>query len=626
MLFASNYSAITAVDLKVVVVGHVDHGKSTFIGRLLYETGTLPAQRCEEIKAAAERRSMPIEWSFALDALQAERDQAVTIDTTEVCFQSGIRRYVVIDAPGHREFLRNMISGAARADAAMLVVDAAEGLQNQSRLHAYLVKMIGVTQVIVLVNKMDLVGNSERRFDEVAEQIREYCTSIGLQPAHIVPISAREGTNLVRADGVMRWYDGPSAVEALDALRRPETPSDLPLRIPIQDVYHFDGRRIIVGRVESGVLRSGDTVVFSPSNERGAVASIECWPRTVAEAHAGEAVGLTLTNEVFVERGAVISHVEQGPTISDVFRGRIFWLGREDADLKGEYKLKLATQEIPVKIQSIDRIIDTVSLAQSSGSRIQRNYVAEVVLRTRRPIALDPHHRIAHTGRFVLTSDYEIVGGGTAFMDGFPDQRSALFRPKSHLFAVGHRVTPAARQQRNGHVGAVIWFTGLSGSGKSTLAMAVELALFDKGLQVYALDGDNIRHGLNADVGFSPQDRVENIRRVGAVAQLFADAGLIVITALISPYSSDRKRLRERLGSRFHEVYIRASLDACERRDPKGLYRRARAGDISDFTGISAPYEEPEAPHLVVDTVVNDVEESTRLIVEYVERAVCACA
>lgn len=609
-------------EVKVIVVGHVDHGKSSTIGRLLYEAGALPLRKVAEIKAASDRRGVKMEWSFLLDSLQAERDQAVTIDTTDVRLRSAKRGYLIIDAPGHREFLRNMITGAARSNAAMLIVDATEGMRNQSRLHAYLLNLIGVEEIVVAVNKMDLIDYSESDFARLCAEIRDYFTTIGLRPSAIIPISAREGDNLYTSSAAMPWYDGPTIIEAFDSFRPVAPSTALPMRAPVQDVYHFDGRRIIVGRVESGILRPGDEILFSPSNECAVVASVASWPLSgsIAEVHTGQVFGLTLQDEVFVQRGDVISHHEDPPAITDVFCGKIFWLGKGGAAPGSEYKLKLGTAEVPVKLQSIEQIVHTSNLAEDLGGIVQRNQVADVVLRAKQKVALDDFTRIAATGRFVLNHGHEIVGGGIASMKGFPDQRPTLFGAPAHIFGVGHSVTAEARTKRNGHSGVVIWFTGLSGAGKSTLAMTVEQLLFQRGMQSYVLDGDNVRHGLNADLRFSPRDRVENIRRVGEVANLFADAGLIVIVALISPYRADRDRVRERLGDAFHEVYIRADLATCERRDPKGLYRRARAGEISEFTGVSAPYEEPETPDLVIDTTASSVEVSAREICDYIGR------
>ncbi len=616
--------------LKIVIVGHVDHGKSTLIGRLLYETDSLPPGKVEELKAVSARRRMAIEWSFVLDAFQAERDQAVTIDTTQIWFKTAARDYVIIDAPGHREFLKNMVSGAAAADAAVLVVDAAEGVREQTRRHGYLLHLLGVRQVAVAVSKMDLVGYDERRFNEVARDITHYLGEIGVVPTFIVPISGRDGDNVAvnraavpgEASPAMAWYDGPSLLAALERFQTVTRPVDQPLRLPIQDVYKFDERRILAGRIESGILRVGDRLLFSPSNRTARVKAIEVWNADAEclEARAGQSVAIILDEQVFVERGEMASHETLPPMLSTVFRTTVFWLGQKPLEVDATYKLKLGTREARVRVQSIERVIDTDTLAGQPGDRVERNGVGEVVLRCREILALDEYRDLARTGRFVVVDDYDTVAGGVISMEGYPDQRSAFGVKSQNLTSVEHRISADHRTERNGHCGGVLWFTGLSGSGKSTLAMAVEQTLFKKGYHVYVLDGDNVRGGLNANLGFSPEDRAENIRRVGEVAALFADSGVICITAFISPYRADRERARAAAKGGFHEVFIRAGLDACERRDPKGLYRKARAGKIADFTGISAPYEPPSRAELVVDTEAASVEDSVREIVEYVER------
>jgi bifunctional enzyme CysN/CysC len=388
----------------------------------------------------------------------------------------------------------------------------------------------------------------------------------------------------------------------------------------VQDVYKFDQRRIVAGRVEAGRLEVGDEVVFSPSNKTARIRSIETFavPETPTSAAAGESVGVTLETQIFVERGEVMSHLDDAPMETNVFKGRLFWLGGEPLTVGAQYTLKLGTLECPVTVEAIDRVVDTEALDRDDKERIERNAVGEVVLRTRRLLALDEHHVSAATGRFVLVHDYVPVAGGQISMEGYPDQRNLVTVRSTNITAVGHGVTLDARTARNGHQGAVLWFTGLSGAGKSTLALALEAELFAKGYQVYVLDGDNIRGGLNANLGFSPEDRAENIRRVGEVANLFADAGFIVISSFISPYRSDRQRARAAAGERFHEIYVKAPLQLCEERDPKGLYRRARAGEITDFTGIQSPYEEPDDPQLVVDTSTLAVEDAIAQLLEYV--------
>lgn len=606
--------------MRIVIVGHVDHGKSTLVGRLFHDTGSLPDGKYEAIRAMCERRGMPFEYAFLMDAFQAERDQGVTIDTAQIWFKTALRDYVIIDAPGHREFLKNMVTGAAASDAALLLIDANEGVREQSRRHGYLLHLLGVRQVAVAINKMDLVDYSQARFEEVEREYRAYLESIGVTPTFVIPVSAREGANIAERAPAMDWWTGPTVLEALDRFDVVTQADDLPLRLPIQDVYKFDDRRIFAGRIESGRLAVGDTVLFSPSNRTAIVRSIEAWsvPNAPVDAAAGQSVGFTLDDQIFAERGEIVSHEAAPPVETDVFRARLFWLGQRPLTVGERYKLKLHTSEAEVDVQSIERVIDTGDLSSHKADSVPRNAVAEVVLRTRKMLALDPFTAAPTTGRFVLVDGYDIAGGGIVSMEGYADQRHLITRRATNVQRVEHDIATGTREQRNGHRGGVLWFTGLSGAGKSTLAVAVEQRLFNLGWQVYVLDGDNVRHGLNADLGFSPEDRAENIRRVGEVAALMSRAGMLVITAFISPYRSDRDRARAAAGDRFHELFIHADLDVCEQRDPKGLYRKARAGEIGDFTGISAPYEAPAAPELTVDTGAEDVETCVARIVDYV--------
>ncbi|MGH6930474.1 MAG: adenylyl-sulfate kinase, partial [Dongiaceae bacterium] len=347
-------------------------------------------------------------------------------------------------------------------------------------------------------------------------------------------------------------------------------------------VYKFDDRRILVGRIETGRLAVGDRLLFSPSNKTARVASIESWnaPAPATEVHAGQSIGITLDEQLFVERGEVASLESDPPIETNVFRGRLFWLGHQPLAVGQEYRLRIATRDVPAIVQSIERLYDTENLDErADAAEVPRHGVADVILRTRAILALDEAQDMPRTGRFVFSDGVNILAGGIIDMTGYPDQRDALTVRSSNISAVSHRISADHRSARNGHRGGVLWFTGLSGSGKSTLALALEARLFAKGYHVYVLDGDNVRTGLNANLGFSPKDRAENIRRVGEVAGLFADAGFLVISSFISPYRADRERARAAAGSSFHEIYIQAPLAVCEQRDPKGLYRRARTGE-----------------------------------------------
>ena len=563
------------------------------------------------------------EWSFLMDALQTERDQGITIDTTQIWLKTETRDVVIIDAPGHKEFLKNMITGAAQADAALVLIDAKEGIREQSKRHGYLLHLLGVRQIAVLVNKMDMVGYDEAVFRAIEQEYSEYLNTVGVVPTCFIPISAREGDLIVEHSSAMPWYKGGSVTETLDRFEVAAAADDLPLRFPIQDVYKFDERRILAGRIESGMIKVGDSLIFSPSNARATVASIESWPLGgVKEAHAGESVGITLDNQIFVERGHVASHLGDAPIITNYFKARIFWLGHKPLEMEKRYKIKLATTEIQAEIRSIEHVIDSDTLAHVKAERVERNNVAEVVFRTRGLVAVDDFNRNPRLGRFVIQQDYDVAGGGIISLDGVFDQRAALTGQQvksKNIFDVDFGVTPDQRAVINGHMGGILWLTGLSGSGKSTIAKLLQKRLFDKGYSVFGLDGDNIRKGLNRDLGFSPDDRKENIRRVGEVAALFAQSGTIVICSFISPYRDDRRQVRAIAPDSFHNIYIKASVEACERRDTKGLYKQAREGKIAEFTGISAPYEVPVNPDQVVDTEAHSIEECVAQLVHYVE-------
>lgn len=595
----------------IVIAGHVDHGKSTLVGRLLYETGSLPDGKLEELQRTSEKRGADMEWAFALDALQMERDQGITLDTTRVWFQSDKRSYVIIDAPGHKEFLRNMITGAAAADGAVLVVDAVEGLSEQTRSHAYLLALLGVRQLIVAINKMDKVDNAEDRFAIVRDDVTGYLKDIGITPRTVLPVSAKRGDNLTGSP--QDWWAGPTLLDALDTLQPRGSRIDGPLRLPVQDLYRRPDKRFIVGRIEQGRLRVGDTVSVWPGGQQARVVSLDTGgAESRIAADAGQSIALTLDDELFVERGHVLT-AGPSPVAANAIRVRLFWLDRQPLAVGDKLTLRLATAAHQATVAAVDSVIDVQSLAEQDGDAVPYNGIADVVLRSRSKMVFDAGEGGLATGRGALVRDDRIVGGFTvaATADGV-DERV--------LIPVDHSVGAGERALANGHRGGVLWLTGLSGSGKSTLAMALQRRLFDRGFQAYVLDGDNVRGGLNKDLGFSPDDRSENIRRIAEAARLFADAGIIVITAFISPYREDRHNARGVVGDGFSEVFVKAGLDACEARDPKGLYARARAGEIPEFTGITAPYEEPQNPDLAVDTEALSEDGAVNALVALVDR------
>jgi bifunctional enzyme CysN/CysC len=605
--------------LKIVFVGHVDHGKSTLIGRILHDTDSLPEGKIDMIKKACAAENMEFEFAFLLDALLEEQEQNVTIDTTQIPFRTKRRRYVIIDAPGHKEFLKNMITGASNADAAILVIAASEGVKEQSRRHAYLLSMLGIKQIIVVVNKMDLADYSEKRFREIKSEYQRFLVDLGMEARCFVPASAKTGDNVAARCEKMKWYHGPTVLEALDTTEPTPSLVDLPLRFCVQDIYRFDERRIIAGRVETGTLRVGDELVFSPANKTSTVHSIERW-NSIADgsASAGDSIGITLAEQIFVERGYVASHQTDTPIETNRFHADVFWITREPMRIGKLYSVRLSTQEVKCHVVSIEQVLDSSTLKAKidKQERLERNEVGRLILQTRAPLVLDNYDRVANLGRFVVVDDGMICGGGIVFGGTYTDR---VVAKSKNIFWTGGKITPRQRSLQLGHRGAVVWFTGLSGAGKSTIAQALERELFARGMHTYVLDGDNIRHGLNSNLGFSPEDRVENIRRVSEVAKLMADSGAVAITAFISPYQMDRRRAREIAlegNAEFVEVFVDAPLDVCEARDPKQLYKKARAGEIRDFTGIDAPYEPPEDPEIVVHTDRQTVDESIATILE----------
>ena len=608
--------------MKIVIVGHVDHGKSTFVGRLFYDTGSLPTGKYEQLVRIAEKRGVPFEWANLMDSLQSERDQNITIDTAQIWFSTPRRQYVIIDAPGHKEFLKNMITGAANADAALLLIDAHEGVQEQSRRHGYLLHLLGINQVVVLVNKMDLVDYSEKVFNSIEAEYRVFLKKLGVEPKLFIPMAAKLGDNIVKNSENTPWYKGFPVVGAIDNLFQVGAPpTHLPFRFPIQDIYRFDHRRILAGRIESGTVKVGDRLVFAPRNKGGIVKTIERWSAPQSEsASAGESIGITLTEQIFVERGHVGSQEHDAPIVATEFQANLFWLGRQNLEVGKKYKLKLTTQEVECEVVSIQKIIDASTLAEATTDRnyVARNDVAELTLRTKYAVAFDNHNRIPEAGRFVIVDRKEVSGGGIILHGKYPESTGKA--RSTNVTWHKTKVSADSRALRNGHKGALIWLTGLSGSGKSTVATELENELFHHGRNTYVLDGDNVRHGLCGDLGFSPEDRKENIRRVGEVAHIMADAGLIVITTFISPYIEDRQRVRQIMeGHEFVEVYVKCPLEVCKERDPKGLYKKALAGEIKEFTGLTAPYEAPVKPEIVLETEKQTVAESVATIMDYIK-------
>jgi bifunctional enzyme CysN/CysC len=598
----------TRPQVRIVIVGHVDHGKSTLVGRLLHETGSLPEGKLEMLKAVSARRGMPFEWSFLLDALQTERDQGITIDTTQIRFRTGSRDIVLIDAPGHAEFLRNMITGASQADGAVLIIDALEGVRDQTRRHGYLLHLLGVKQVAVVVNKMDRVDFSATRFKEISDEISAHLTGLGVTPTAVIPISARDGDGVKVHTPRIAWYRGPTVVEALDALEPARPLEALALRLPVQAIYKFDDRRVVAGRIESGSLSAGDEIVIMPAGKIARIKTVESWPVTPVRGKqgAGRSVGITLDRELFIERGDVISHVGSSPRDTRRLRARIFWL-HEKPLAKGEQILvRLGTREARATVVAIEKAVDPGELSSIENKAIAKNHVGEIDISLSQPIAADAYADNPRTGRLVIEVSGRIAGGGLV-LSVDAGQRAVPV----DIVPVESALRPDERSARYRHNGAVVWLTGLPGAGKSTLARALERRLFARGGSPILLDGDTLRAGLNGDLGFSAEDRAENIRRLAEVATHLARNGHVAIVAAVSPSREDRAAARRIADSAFREVYVATPAEVCESRDPKGHYAKARAGTLKAFTGIGNDYQPPAHGELTLDTSTCSVAELT---------------
>ncbi|MBN9600516.1 MAG: adenylyl-sulfate kinase [Afipia sp.] len=597
--------------VSIVIVGHVDHGKSTLVGRLLHETGSLPDGKLEMLKAVSERRGMPFEWSFLLDALQTERDQGITIDTTQIRFHTASRDIVLIDAPGHAEFLRNMITGASQADAAVLIIDALEGVRDQTRRHGYLLHLLGVKQVAVVVNKMDRVDFSAARFNEIRDEISAHLVSVGVAPVAVIPVSAREGDGVAELTARIGWYNGPTVVGALDALTPSRALTDLPLRLPVQAIYKFDDRRIVAGRIESGHLAAGDEIVIMPAGKVAKIKTVESWPTTplTARQTAGRSVGITLDRELFLERGDIIGRGASAPRDTRRLRARIFWLHETPLQPGASILVRLGTMESRASVVAIEEAVDPGDLASVATSAIARNHVGEIDLALAKPVAVDAHTDNPRTGRLVIEVNGRIAGGGLVLSVDAGERALPV-----DIVPVESALQPAERAARFHHHGAVVWFTGLPGAGKSTLARALERKLFSRGGSPILLDGDTLRAGLNGDLGFSPQDRRENIRRLAEIATHLARNGHIAIVAAVSPAADDRAQARQITGDTFREIYVATPASVCESRDPKGHYAKARAGQLPGFTGIGQDYQPPTDAELTIDTSQRSILEATGAI------------
>jgi len=536
----------------IVITGHVDHGKSTIIGRLLADTGSLPEGKLEQIRALCASTARPFEYAFLLDALKDEQAQGITIDAARIFFNSRSRQYIILDAPGHIEFLKNMITGAAHAEAALLVIDALEGIQENSRRHGYMLSLLGVRQVAVLVNKMDLVSYDPGVFAAITTEFRGFLAPLELQPSCFIPVCGRDGDNVANRSENMQWYTGPTVLEALDAFTTDRSAAERPFRMPVQGVYKFtedgDARRIIAGGVLTGTVSAGDEVIFFPSGKGTRIATIEGFNTEQSRsASAGTGTGFTLQEELYVPRGEVVARADEPrPHVTTRLRVSIFWLGKQPLVKRKEYTLKLGTARVPVRVESIQRVLDASTLATAESSeRVARNDVGECVLKLGRAIAFDLAAEVPETGRFVLVEDYEIRGGGI-IREALPDRQSWV---RERVLLRNYKwepsdISPEQRAERFGQLPRLVLITGEHHTDRKGLARELEARLFAEGRVVYFLGIGNVLYGVDADIGRADEDRREHIRRLAEIANLMLDSGAILIVSAAELTIDDVETIR----------------------------------------------------------------------------------
>ena len=638
--------------LRLVITGSVDDGKSTLIGRLLFDSKQILTDQLEALRAASKRRNgeHTLDLSLLTDGLRAEREQGITIDVAYRYFQTPQRKFIIADTPGHERYTRNMVTGASTADLAVILIDARQGVVEQTRRHAFIASLLGIRHLLVCVNKMDLVAYSQAAFQRVEDEFREFCARLETTDVTFIPISAVHGENVVERSEEMEWYQGPALLYHLEHVHIASDRNLIDCRLPVQWVIRpgpASGRsagpaqwpgaglgaksarplgdldyRAYAGQIAAGVFRAGDPVLVLPSGDETRIASVDSFDGPLTEACAPMSVALRLEDDLDISRGDMICRPHNRPTVDRHIEAIVCWMADEPVVAGGRYAIKHTTRSARAIVEEIRYRIDVNSLHRDEHARqLGLNDIGRVRLRTTVPLIFDEYRRNRTTGSFILIDEAtnSTVGAGMiieAHIERSEGGRREVTWDARHL-------ERGARWALLGQRGATVWMTGLPAAGKSTIAGALEERLARDGYRAYRLDGDNLRHGLNSDLGFDPADRAENIRRTAHVASLFADSGTIAIVSVISPYAVDRQLARsvhDRSELEFVEVFVDTPLKECERRDPKGLYARARAGKIQGLTGVDAPYEAPREPDVALRPVERSLDELVEALVEELRR------
>ncbi len=602
--------------LRFLTCGSVDDGKSSLIGRLLYETASLHTDQLAALQADSRvhgTRNGALDYALLVDGLSAEREQGITIDVAYRYFATPKRKFIVADTPGHEQYTRNMATGASTADVAILMIDARKGVLTQTRRHSYIANLLGIRRFVLAVNKMDLVGYSEAVFSEIVEAYQQFALALPAPAAlEAIPLSATEGVNVVARSADTPWYEGPSLLDYLETVSIDSGAAGRSFRMPVQSVIRPDAEfRGFSGLIASGSVRTGDSVRSLPSGRQTRIARIVTAGGDLDTAVAGQSVTLALADEIDTSRGDIIAASNAAPEVSDQFQAHLVWMSEKPLLPGRRYFLKAGTKTVTATINAPRHAIDINTLQPAPAKTLEMNQIGVTTLSLDEPIAFDPYSEIPQTGSFILIDRQSQDTVALGLID-FALRRAANI----HWQALDISREDHAAQK--GQRAAVLWFTGLSGSGKSTIANAVQRELFARGRHSFILDGDNVRHGLNRDLGFTDADRVENIRRVANVARLMADAGLITLVSFISPFRAERQMARSLMADgEFIEIHVDTPLEVAEARDVKGLYRKARAGKLQNFTGIDSPYEPPEAPELRLDTIDRSAEDAAGDIIRF---------
>lgn len=607
--------------LRFITCGSVDDGKSTLIGRLLYESKMIFEDQLTALEQDSKKvgtQGENIDFALLVDGLAAEREQGITIDVAYRFFATEHRKFIVADTPGHEQYTRNMATGASTADLAVLLIDARHGVLTQTKRHTFIASQLGVRHIVLAVNKMDLVDYSENVFNEIVEDFKAFAAQLDIPNLHAIPVSALVGDNIVDGSRFMPWYEGPSLLGYLEGVDVEAEETSLPFRMPVQWVNRPDlDFRGYAGRIAGGIIRPGDDIRVLPSGKQSKIARIVTMDSDLDEAVSGQSVTLTLTDEIDISRGDVIATSETPPEISDQFDTTIIWLSEEPMLPGRSYRMKTSSRLVSATVNAPKHKTDVNTLQKLPAKTLQLNEIGNCTLAVDRPIAFDSYAENRQTGSFILIDRMtnNTVGMG---MINFPLRRAA------NIHWQNLDINKAANAEQKGQNPAVLWFTGLSGSGKSTIANEVQRRLYATGRHSFILDGDNVRHGLNRDLGFTDADRVENIRRVAEVSKLMVEAGLITLVSFISPFRAERELARNLMEEgEFIEIFVNTPLSVAETRDPKGLYKKARAGNLKNFTGIDSPYEAPENPEIEINTAEMSVEDAAeRVINGLIERGI----